>query len=52
MSNDKKLNAMELAFKKAVEEGTKKDKETVKSALFGTNKVKWAKKEGKKDEVY
>ncbi|MGC2661750.1 MAG: hypothetical protein WA324_27650 [Bryobacteraceae bacterium] len=46
----KELTAIEQAFKKAVEESTKKDKDTVKSALFGTNKVKSAKKEYKKDE--
>jgi hypothetical protein len=44
-------NALELAFKKAVEESTKKDKDAVKAAMFSTNaKVKSPKKESKKSE--
>lgn len=31
----KELNAMEAAFKKAVEESTKKDKDFIKEKMFG-----------------
>lgn len=44
-------NALEVAFKKAVEESTKKDKDVIKKALFETkSQVKRIKIQSKKDE--
>ena len=44
-------NALEVAFKKAVEESTKKDKDAVKAALFSTkSQDKRIKIQSKKDE--
>lgn len=34
----KDQNAMEIAFRKAVEDGTKKDKDFIKDKLFGAKK--------------
>ena len=39
---------MELAFKKSVEEGTARDKDAIKAAMFGKKReIRFAPKEGK-----
>lgn len=52
--DDKNLNAMSLAFRKAVEEGTQKDKDAIKAAMFSEKRmIQSAPKEGKipRDEI-